>query len=193
MFEIKKDAVMAIITETDRLLIRTWIPEEDAEQVFEIYSNPEVTRFLITKVDSIENSRNLLLRWVAKSLEWNNGAGLWAIVLKETGEIVGTIILIQLRFDHEQLTQDYEIGWHLRRTSWGNGYATEAANSILDYGFKTLKLPVIYSIAHSENTDSLRVIQRLGMTPIGRTTKYYKMELDMFQLEANKWSTINIK
>lgn len=105
-------------------------------------------------------------------------------MLKETGEIVGTIILIQLRDEDEQLTQDYEIGWHLKKAAWGNGYATEAAKAILDYGFKTLKLPVIYSIARSENTASLNVIQKLGMTPIGPTTRYYKMKLEMFKLEA---------
>ncbi|NMG06908.1 GNAT family N-acetyltransferase [Brasilonema sp. UFV-L1] len=184
---------MAIIAETERLIIRTWIPEEDAEHAFQIYSDPEVTRFLITKVDSVESSYKLLQRWIAKSQEWNNGTGLWAIsrrldatriALKETGEIIGTIILIQLRDEDEQLTQDYEIGWHLKRTVWGNGYATEAAKAILDYGFKTLKLSVIYSIARSENTASLKVIQRLGMTPIGRTSQYYKMELEMFKLEA---------
>lgn len=173
---------MNIIAETDRLIIRTWNPQADAEQAFYIYSDPEVTRFIITKVDSVESSENLLKRWITKSQELNNGSGFWAILPKETEEIVGTIILIQLRDENEQLTPNYEIGWHLKKSAWGKGYATEAAKAILDYGFKTLKLPVIYSIARSENTNSLRVIQRLGMTPVGRTTKYYKMELEMFKL-----------
>jgi [ribosomal protein S5]-alanine N-acetyltransferase len=173
---------MNIIAETDRLIIRTWNPQADAEQAFYIYSDPEVTRFIITKVDSVESSENLLKRWITKSQELNNGSGFWAIIPKETEEIVGTIILIQLRDEDEQLTPDYEIGWHLKKSAWGKGYASEAAKAILDYGFKTLKLPVIYSIARSENTNSLRVIQRLGMTPVGRTTKYYKMELEMFKL-----------
>lgn len=173
---------MVIIAETNRLIIRTWHPAADAEQVFDIYSDPEVTRFLITRVDTIESSRDLLKRWLLRSQEWNNGTGFWAIVLKETKKIVGTIILIPLRDADKKPTLDYEIGWHLLRNAWGNGYATEAAKAILDYGFQTLKLPVIYSIARPENTASLRVIQRLGMTPIGRTTKYYNMELEMFQL-----------
>lgn len=180
---------MNILAETNRLIIRTWIPEQDAEQAFQIYSDPEVTRFLITKVDSIETQLNLLQRWVTKFDQINNGTGLWAIVLKNTGEIIGTIILIQLRNEEEQLTQDYEIGWHLKRSAWGKGYATEAAKAILDYGFNILKLPVIYSIANPENTASLRVIQRLKMIPVGRTNRYYKMELEMFKLEANSEQT----
>lgn len=176
---------MVTIAETDRLIIRTWIPKEDAEQAFQIYSDPEVTRFLITKVDSVESSLNLLQRWVAKASLWNNGTGLWAIVTKETREIVGMIGLIPLQDEEEQLTQDYEIGWHLKKSAWGKGYATEAAKAILDYGFNTLKLPAIYSIARSENAASLRLIQRLGMIPVGRTTRYYKTELEMFKLEAS--------
>lgn len=175
---------MVTIAETKRLIIRTWIPQADAEQALQIYSDPKVTRFLITKVDSVENSLNLLQRWVAKAMLWNNGTGFWAIATKETGEIVGTIILIQLQDEDENLTQDYEIGWHLKKSAWGKGYATEAARAILDYGFKTLKLPTIYAVARPENTASLRVIQRLGMIPVGRTTRYYKTELEMFKLEA---------
>jgi len=177
---------MTILTQTDRLIIRTWVPEQDAEQAFQIYGDPEVTRFLITKVDSIESSRNLLQRWVTNFDQLNNGTGLWAIALKDSREIVGTIILIQLWDEEENLTQDYEIGWHLKKSAWGKGYATEAAKAILDYGFNTLKLPVIYAIARSDNVRSLRVIQRLGMIPIGRTNRYYKMELEMFKLEAPK-------
>ncbi|WP_147278423.1 GNAT family N-acetyltransferase, partial [Fischerella thermalis] len=131
---------MIILTQTDRLIIRTWVPEQDAEQAFQIYGDHEVTRFLITKVDSVESSRNLLQRWVTNFAQLNNGTGLWAIALKDSREIVGTIILIQLRDEKENLTQDYEIGWHLKKSAWGKGYATEAAKAILDYGFNTLKL-----------------------------------------------------
>jgi len=177
---------MTTIAETDRLLIRTWNPEADAEQVFQIYRDPEVTRFLITKADSVEAALDLLHRWVTQASDWNDGSGLWAIAHKKTNEIVGTIILIQLRDADNLLTQDYEIGWHLKRSAWGNGYATEAANAILEYGFTTLKLPAIYGVAHPENNASLRVTQRLGMTPMGRTSRYYKTELELCKLENSQ-------
>ncbi|WP_226889405.1 GNAT family N-acetyltransferase [Nostoc sp. MG11] len=66
---------MNIIAETDRLIIRTWSPQADTGQAFYIYSDPEVTRFIITKVDSVESSKNLLKRWITKSQELNNGSG----------------------------------------------------------------------------------------------------------------------
>jgi len=183
---------MSSILETDRLIIRSWIPEEDAQSAFQIYSDPEVTRFLITKTTSVEDAIKLLQRWVMLSVQLNNG-GFWAAVNKENKEIIGTIILIPLRDETEQWMQDYEIGWHLKKSAWGNGYATEAARAILDYGFNTLKLPTIYSIARPENTALIRVMQRLGMIPIGRTNKYYKMELEMFKLEVADWMHCNFR
>ncbi|MBD2308408.1 GNAT family N-acetyltransferase [Chroococcidiopsis sp. FACHB-1243] len=172
---------MSTIAQTDRLTIRSWIPEEDAESAFQIYSDPEVTRFLMTKTNCVEDAVKLLERWVSLSTQLNGG-GFWAVVNQENQEILGTIILIPLRDESEQWTQDYEIGWHLKKSAWGNGYATEAARAILDYGFNILKLPIIYSVTRPENTASIRVMQRLNMIPIGRTHKYYKMELEMFKL-----------
>lgn len=178
---------MTTVAQTNRLIIRSWIPEEDAESAFQIYSDPEVTRFIITETASIENALKLLQRWIMLSNQLNN-RGFWAIIDKENKEILGTIILIPLRDEVERWTQNYEIGWHLKKSAWGNGYATEAARAILKYGFNILKLPTIYSIARPDNTASIRVMQRLGMTPIGRTNKYYKMELEMFKLEASDWT-----
>lgn len=176
---------MVIIAETERLIIRNWIPDEDAPDALFIYSNPEVTQFLITKVDSIENACKLLQRWLKVAQELNNGTGLWAIVLKKTREIVGTIILIPLREEDGKWTEKYEIGWHLKRSAWGHGYATEAAKAILNYGFNTLKLSSIYSIVNSENINSIRVIQRLGMIPVGNTSKFTKVVLS---IKTNKIS-----
>lgn len=177
---------MTQITETQRLTVRSWNPEVDAEQAFEIYSDPEVTKFLITKVNTVADARNLLERWVSVFADRNNGSGEWAIILKKTQEVAGMIALMQLR-DREELTQDYEIGWHLKRAVWGQGYATEAARAVLEYGFMVLKLPVIYSIMRRDNFASVRVAERLGMSRVGSTDRYYKMELEQFRLEAEIW------
>ena len=181
-----KISVMVVIAETERLIIRTWILEEDAYQAFQIYSDPYVTHFLKTKVDSVEGGRNLLERWVTRATQLNNGTGWWAIVNKENGEVIGTVILLQLPDNESQLTQDYEVGWHLKKSAWGKGYATEAATVILDYGFNALKLPAIYAVIRPQNTASIRVAQRLGMTPLGLTTRYYGAGLEMFELEATR-------
>ncbi|HEY9737267.1 MAG TPA: GNAT family N-acetyltransferase [Trichocoleus sp.] len=172
---------MTQITETERLIIRGWDPPADAEQIYQIYSDPAVTKFLITKVSSVQEAQTLLEGWVTVFAARNNGSGQWAITLKETQSVIGMIALMQMR-DGESLTDGYEIGWHLKRSGWGQGYATEAAQAALDYGFNVLKLPVIYSVMQPENVASSRVAMRLGMRRVGRTSRYYQKELEIYQL-----------
>jgi [ribosomal protein S5]-alanine N-acetyltransferase len=178
---------MVTIAQTDRLLIRSWKLETDVESAFEIYRNPEVTHFLKTKVDSLTTQRQVLQRWINRSTEPNNGTGVWAMVHQKTGEIVGTILLIPLPSSDGKLTQEIEINWHLKRSSWGQGYATEAAKAMLEYGFNTLNLPVVYAVVNPQNTASIRVTQRSGMKPLGRVDRYYSMQLELFQLTAADW------
>ncbi|MEH1938158.1 MAG: GNAT family N-acetyltransferase [Nostoc sp.] len=177
---------MTILLETERLIIRSWIPERDAEQAFVMYSDPEVTHFLgkASRPASIESQRQRLIEGIERSRLRNNGTGSWAIVEKETTTIVGTILLKELPDKDGLPTQDYEVGWHLRRTSWGKGYATEAGQVMLNYGFSLLNLPVIYAVVKPENHASIHVTERLGMKSVGRTNKYYGIELLLFQLDA---------
>lgn len=177
---------MTNLLETERLIIRSWIPERDAEQAFVMYSDAEVTHFLgkASRPASIESQRQRLIEGIERTHRRNNGTGSWAIVEKETTTIVGTILLLQLPDKAGLPTQDYEVGWHLRRASWGKGYATEAGRVMLNYGFSVLNLPVISAVVKPENHASIRVTERLGMKPIGRTNKYYGIELLLFQLDA---------
>jgi RimJ/RimL family protein N-acetyltransferase len=176
---------MAILTETKRLVIRNWMPQDDAEQAFEIYGDPEVMRFIGRgkTEESVETQRRSLQQRVDRTAALNNGTGFWAIADKQTGEIFGTVILKQLPDNDGNPTPDFEVGWHLKKAAWGKGYATEAGQAVLDYGFNVLKLPIIYAVVNPENTASIHVTQRLGMVPLGRTQKYYGEELELFKLE----------
>ncbi|NJL84386.1 MAG: GNAT family N-acetyltransferase [Chloroflexaceae bacterium] len=178
---------MTIIAETQRLLIRPWQPETDANQALAIYGDRLVTHFIKTKADSLEAQISILKRWVEQAKQLNNGTGLWPVRLKETDAIIGTVALIQLPISSGKLTDTYEIGWHLKRAAWGQGYATEAAKGILGYGFKQLRLPAIHAATHPHNLASIRVTQRLNMQPLGRTNAYYDTELELFKLEAIAW------
>ncbi|MBE9036753.1 GNAT family N-acetyltransferase [aff. Roholtiella sp. LEGE 12411] len=177
---------MTSLFETERLIVRTWIPECDAEQAFEIYNDPQVTHFLgqAARITTIELQRQRLIENIERSRRHQDGTGSWAIVDKQTTTIVGTILLKQLLNKDSLPTQDYEVGWHLRRASWGKGYATEAGRGMLQYGFSVLNLPMIYAVVKPENHASIRVTQRLNMKPMGRTNNYYGIELLLFQLDA---------
>jgi RimJ/RimL family protein N-acetyltransferase len=119
-----------------------------------------------------------------------------------TGRVVGSVMLKQLPRSAPDfvagdapsqpfvqptraadLTDDYEVGWHLARAHWGNGYATEAARAVVDWGFDELKLDVIHAVVNPANAASIRVARRLGMSPLGRTRKYYNAEVELFRAQ----------
>ena len=78
---------------------------------------------------------------------------------------------------------EVEVGWHLHPDSWGRGYATEAARAVVDRAFDDGLLEV-YAVVRPGNEPSLAVCRRLGMQPLGRTTRWYHRELEAFRLEA---------
>lgn len=181
---------MTTLLETERLIIRRWIPEIDAEQAFEIYGNAEVMRYIGTgKTEAnIQTQRQSLEAAVQHYNQSNNTTtGAWAIVEKQSTRVVGTILLKQLPDTKRQPTNDYEVGWHLRKASWGKGYATEAGREIINYGFNILQLPVIYAVVKPENHASVKVTQRLGMKPLGITNRYYSdVNLLLFKLDSQE-------
>lgn len=100
--------------------------------------------------------------WIARNRQRyaNDGYGLWAMRLKSTCELIGDCGLIKQAVDG---TTEVEIGYHLRRDQWGNGYATEAALACRDYAFQRLPVAHVISLIRPENLPSCRVAERAGM------------------------------
>ncbi|MEO1400841.1 MAG: GNAT family N-acetyltransferase [Cyanobacteria bacterium J06635_1] len=159
--------------ETDRLIIRDWQPMQDARHSLDIYGNGQVTQWLAQAEPekSIHDVQGRLQRYVSRTV--TGGTGVWAVVEKAIDHIVGTILLVPLPDAESLPTDDIEIGWHFRPASWGYGYATEAAQQIVQYGFEDLKLPMIYAVTLPNNVRSIAVMERLGMQSMGMTTNYY--------------------
>lgn len=179
------------VLETDRIRLRAWNPEAEAGQAIEIYGDPDVMRFIghgQTVADAAAMQERLRQR-NREIAELNDGSGFWAIEDKATGELVGTVILKQLPDGEGRSTDDWEVGWHLKRSAWGKGYATEAGRALLEYGFSDLQLPVIYAVANPENRASIRVMERLGMSSQGRTQKYYGEEGVLYAMQAGDRAT----
>ena len=169
--------------ETQRLGIRPWQPDRDVDSALAIYGDREVMHFIREPDPDFPSVQKRLENMNQKYQGRNNGTGCWAMIEKMTQVAIGSILLVQLPDNQGQATEDYEIGWHLRRDRWGKGYATEAGRAILNYGFQSLQLPIIYVVVKPENLASVRVTQKLGMMPMGLTQKYYGVELALFGLE----------
>ncbi|MGB3534518.1 MAG: GNAT family N-acetyltransferase [Microcoleaceae cyanobacterium] len=173
-----------MILPTQRLIIRDWHPGNDAIAAFKIYGDPAVMHYIREPENSIETVQTYLEKRVARDKHRNNGTGSWAVIEQQTAELIGAILLQQLPDNQGNLTQDFEIGWHFQPSSWGKGFATEAAERIIDYGFETLHLPILYAVVKPENQRSIRVTQRLNMEPLGHTNQYYGVDLLLFRLTS---------
>ena len=161
--------------ETARLILREW-SLADVDRFAEIYSDPEVMKYV---GDRRPRTREETYRRKERSLAdyREHGFGMWAVVRKEDGRIIGRCGL-QYLDDGE-----VEIGWLLERSAWGHGYAYEAARACIEYGLEELKLPRIVAVAMPDNTASVRLMEKLGMRLVGEG-EYYGVKCVRYILEA---------
>lgn len=101
----------------------------------------------------------------------DEGFGLRAVVLRETGELVGQCGLTWQHILDEDVV---EVGYLFNRAHWHRGYATEAAAACLDYAFDALAVDRVWAQVRDTNLASMNVAIRLGMTVRGRFVKHYR-------------------
>ena len=144
------------IVETPRLILREFLID-DVDALARVLSDPETMRFYPAPLDSAG-----VEQWIARNLRRcaANGHGLWAMVLKANGELVGDCGLTIQDVDG---ANELEIGYHVRRDLWGQGLATEAARMCRDYGFARLSVDRLISLIRPENLASRRVAEKNGM------------------------------
>ncbi|MGL5511969.1 MAG: GNAT family N-acetyltransferase, partial [Sporomusa sp.] len=102
-----------------------------------------------------------------------NGFGRWAVVLKETGAVIGVCGLMWWNTDKDRVL---EIGYLFNRAYWHNGYAAEAAIACKRYAFDVLSYEEVFSLIRDNNYASMNVAIRNGMLVRGRYTNHYKGE-----------------
>ena len=142
--------------ETVRLILRP-LTHEDVDAIFAVIGDAIAMQYYpraFTRDDAVE--------WVERNLRRyeQDAHGLWAIVLKSTNELIGDCGLSWQPVEGEQRL---EVGYHLRRDYWGQGYATEAARAWMDMAFNHLHAPEVVSLIRPENMPSRRVAERNGM------------------------------
>ncbi len=148
-----------MVLETKRLFIRPFCLE-DIQPLAEISADPAVMRYIGGGAQSYEQVKNKVIIWM-KNYELKHYS-LQAIIEKESNQFIGFCGLI------DQVIEDVpyiELGYRLAQSHWNKKIATEAALAIKDVAFNVLKLPEIISIIQPENMASIRVAEKIGMTP----------------------------
>lgn len=165
--------------ETKRLILRPW-REEDAETLYKYAKSPEVGPVAGWPVHtSVENSREII-KGVLSAPET------YAVVLKETGEPVGSVGLMVGEQSNITITpQEGEIGYWIGRPYWGQGLIPEAVRELMRYGFEELGLTTMWCAYFDGNEKSHRVQEKCGF-------RYHHTEKDKLWHLTNEVRTEHI-
>lgn len=165
--ELRRQVNDRIFAETERLRLRQ-MESADYGDLCKILKDEEVM-YAYEGAFSDEEVRSWLDKQFVRYKE--DGFGLFAVILKETGEMIGQCGLTLQDIPGRQVL---EIGYLFQKRYWHQGYATEAAKACKEYAFTVLKADEVFSIIRDSNIASQNVAKRNGMTQGGTFIKHYR-------------------
>jgi RimJ/RimL family protein N-acetyltransferase len=169
-----------MILETQRLVLRE-MTQEDFPALAKILMDEDVM-YAYEGAFTEEEVQVWLDRQIARYKEY--GFGLWAVVLKETGVMIGQCGVTMQDYNGGQIM---EVGYLFQKEYWHHGYASEAAIACKEYAFEKLGANKIYSIIRDNNVASQNVAKRNGMTCVAEFIKHYRgIDMPHVLYEAKK-------
>ena len=170
---------MKIILETERLVLRTFTPE-DAQMFYDLCRDPKVLEFVGEKpLNSEEEALKVLTEKILEKQYAQHGYGRWAVHIKKNGLFIGWC---GLKNDNDEV----DLGYRFKKKFWGKGFATEAAKAVLAYGFENLNLPKIQAKAMQANEASIEVMKKIGMKFI--TNKNFDAHCGvLYEITREEW------
>ena len=165
---------MKMILETERLFLRE-MTMDDFDALYAVLSDAEIMQHYPYSFDE-ERVRS----WIERNMKryTDDGFGLWAVCLKDTGEMIGDCGLTLQNIDGTMLP---EIGYHIRRDQQRKGYAKEAAAAVRDWAFQNTEYPALYSYCKYTNVGSFKTAESIGM--------HFEKE---YEDEANKITHVSV-
>ena len=183
-----------LILETERLRLRPFTSnDEDIAQ--DVLTDAEVMKYVtgepMTREEVVKDMKNVVKRGAGGRL------GIWCAELKDTGEKIGDGVLTPIPIelddtDWSQLVPDaypddqIEVGYLLKRSAWGQGYATEICKRLLRFGFEMTSLDIIVACTDPDNKASQHVLRKSGMYDYG-IGRAYREAVSWFELPRADW------
>jgi RimJ/RimL family protein N-acetyltransferase len=162
--------------ETLRLEFRDFVAA-DFDDLYRLDSDPQVMKYIASGKPA---TRVAVLQTLARIIRYPAlypDLGVWRASRCDTGAFVGWFSL-----KYAGRSPDIEVGYRLVPQAWGQGFATEGARALVDYGFDDLDLDRIIGVTHPGNRASQRVLMKAGMVDIG-WGRYYDRRLRLFAVE----------
>lgn len=171
--------------ETDRTIARPW-RDEEADRLYDILSRWEVAKWLGTDAKPMadrDEAAKSIVTWRRRRKK-DPRIGCWAIEVKSTGIVAGSVILNPLPNGDGEI----EIGWHFHPDSWGKGLAREAAAGLLAKAFAD-GLPEVWALTHTTNEPSQKVCRAIGMVDQGVFhDRWYEGESQIYRISRDEWA-----
>ena len=143
---------------TERLAFRVW-QDGHCASFAAMNSDPEIMRFFPALLSAEQSNAGIdVWRQQFEERGWSN----WAVERFGTGEFLGFIGLTVPR-RVLPFSPCVEVGWRLKRSAWGQGFATEGAKACLRVGFQQLNLEEVVSFTTLTNRPSVKVMERIGL------------------------------
>ena len=152
---------MRVFLQTQRLLLRRFT-DSDVENLHDLHGDPEVMRFVNGgRAVSREVIREETLPRFLRAYERFEGLGVFAAIERSTGEFVGWFEFCPR--EEEAAPEEVELGYRLRRSAWGKGYATEGSRALIRKGFAELGMRRVVADTLAVHAASRRVMEKAGL------------------------------
>lgn len=172
-----------MIIETERLILREMTPE-DFDALYVVLGDSDIMQHYPHTFDE-----NRVRNWITRNIERYKifGFGLWAVVLKETGEMIGDCGLTMQLIDSQIKP---EIGYHIRKDYQRKGYGSEAARATRDWAFKNTPFNIIYSYMKYTNVPSYSTAIAMGMHQIDEFEDEVNEITKVYAITREEWERI---
>lgn len=146
--------------------------EKDAQLLFELDQDPAVMKYINgAKPTSMHDINNVFIPRLNSYTSQVDGWGLWQVNITETKQFIGWILVRPMGFfNNERNDKDLELGWRFKQSTWGKGYASEAAIHIADTLSDNQNIEAFSAIAAIDNLASIGIMKKLGMRSIKEYT-----------------------
>jgi len=187
---------MKLELDTERLRLTPFVAD-DLDLALEMWTDPEVVKYIcdpMTEAEIRQEMPNSIKRG------GNGGIGIWCIADRRTGEKLGDAYLLPLPIDEDDTDfslvvmgqmpdAEIEIGYFLKRSAWGRGYATEVCKRLLQFAFQELPLNEVVASIDEDNVASKKVLKKSGLIDRGRTRCYGK-DSPIYRITHDEWSQL---
>jgi len=187
---------MTLELHSQRLILTPYTPD-DLDLSLLMWTDPAVVKYA-GEIMSESAIRKNMPNWTKRGAD--GYIGIWTVSDRKTGEKYGSAALLPMPIEEDHTDYslvvpgkapigDIEIGYFLKRSAWGFGYATEACRRLLQFAFQETPLREVVATYHKENLASKNVLQKAGFTDRGTMQCYGTVGLN-FKITRDEWSKL---